>query len=114
MACQIPALSSDLTKDALGNPLTVVRDGNSSLDTGTELQHDSTPRIIQADKDWNYWFDANGDPISVLFADIQGNNDNIFFANVTDKTSGLIYDIRFHHKQLTGRQLITENHITNN
>lgn len=61
----VPASTTDPTQDALGNPLTLVQDGKSFLNTGTKLQHQSIPRV----KD-DFWRDhVSGEMIIKSFTD---------------------------------------------
>lgn len=107
---QIPALASDITKDALGNPITNPQDSKSFLE-GCKLQHDQMARVVQADTN-NFWFDINGAPISKEVSDFTDNEADQIFSDVSeiDKVS----NIRTHTEALTGRQLEIEKRLTNN
>lgn len=99
--------------DALGNPLTHPQDGNSFLNCQTQLQQRRIPEIVQSDNG-NEWFNPDGSPISRSFSSISGNLSDKYFADISNKTNGVIKNIRTHKKPLVRRQLDIEKQITKN
>lgn len=110
---EIPALASDITKDALGNPITLLQDGNSFLNTGTTIKVVSTPRISKAEKVFRKWTDSNGDYIAVAFSEINGyDSNNQDYSDISVDRS--ISNIRKHKVALNEIQSNTEKILTNN
>lgn len=111
----IPALATDITKDALGNPLTLLQDGESFLNTGTKLQHLPMPRVVQSDAinmGSILFAAADGAPINQEFSAYEANVDDTMFTDVSE--TGKVKNNRIFKQPLTGRQLNTELKITNN
>lgn len=97
--------------------LTTIQNGKSFLDCGTKLRQRRIPELIQADASPGpgIWFDVNGNPLDISFADIEGVVDNQVFSDISESIAGgKITNIRTHKTPLQRAQLDTEKRITNN
>lgn len=96
----------------------ITQDGHSFLNTGTELEAYDYPALRQADKDNNFWNEDDGlgtvTPKPVQFDNLitqKGLSDKLFLNSSVSET---IKNVRMYGNDLKGRQLNTENKLTNN
>lgn len=96
----------------------ISQDHHSFLNTGTELEAYDYPALRQADKDDDFWNEGDGlgtvTPKPVQFDSLiaqKGLSDKLFLDSSVSET---IKNIRMYGSDLKGRQLNTENKLTNN
>lgn len=97
--------------------LTHVQDGETFLNSGTDLLSPRAPELVQGDKTnlGDFFFDnLTGEPVPIAFNDIQGVLDDTLFADIAKAVQGEIKNIRFQKNRLFRGQLETEKRITNN
>lgn len=104
----IPA-KFDGTSDAVGNPLDIVQDGYSFLDSGCKLEQYSYPAIQDS-----FWRDlGTGAMLQKQFSDFTGvESGDTVFNDISEPYR--VKQTRTHSTALTGKQLLTEKRITNN
>jgi len=109
----VPAMLNNPGYDIYGNLLLIPQDGYSFLNTGTQLESYDYPALKQAEQINRFWTDSNDSILRKDFADFTGIEAvNRIFEDITD--SNKIKNIRVYPYSLTGRQLITEQKLTNN
>lgn len=103
--------------DVYGDYMAVPQDSHSFLNTGTELEAYDYPTLKQADKDDDFWYEDDGlgvvTPKPVQFDSLitqNGLSDKLF---LDSSVSGTIKNVRMYGSDLKGRQLNTENKLTN-